>query len=187
MADFSAVRALTQHWWVVLLRGVLAILFGVMAYAWPGVTLAVLVLFWGAYALTDGIFEVIAGIRSKWGALTFLGVLGIAAGIVTFVWPGITAITLVWVFAFWAIVAGVLQVSAAIRLRKEVQGEWLWILSGVCMVVLGVLLMLYPGAGALSIIWLIAGLAVVWGILLVMLAFKMKSLGARMAVHPATA
>ena len=187
MADFSAVRVLTQHWWVVLLRGVLAILFGVMAYAWPGVTLAVLVLFWGAYALTDGIFEVIAGVRGKWGALTLLGVLGIAAGIVTFVWPGITAITLVWVFAFWAIVAGVLQVSAAIRLRREIQGEWLWILSGVCTALLGVLLLLYPGAGALSIIWLIAGLAVVWGILLVMLAFKLKGLGARTGVAPAPA
>jgi uncharacterized membrane protein HdeD (DUF308 family) len=162
MAGFSAVRALTQHWWVVLLRGILAILFGILAYAWPGVTIAVLVLFWGAYALIDGILAVVAGIRGKWGALSVVGLLGIAAGVVTFLWPGITAITLVWIFAFWAIVAGVLQVSAAIRLRKEVQGEWLWILSGVCMVVLGVLLMLYPGAGALSIIWLIAGLAVIW-------------------------
>jgi len=187
MADFSAVRAMAQHWWVVLIRGVLAILFGIMAFAWPGVTLAVLVLFWGAYALFDGVFEVIAGIRGKWGSLVVLGLLGIAAGVITFLWPGITAITLLWVFAFWAIVAGVLQISAAIRLRKEVQGEWLWILSGLCTVLLGVLLILYPGAGALSVIWLIASLAVVWGILLVFLAFKLKGLGARVAPQPAVA
>ncbi len=116
-----------------------------------------------------------------------LGLVGVAAGIVAFVWPGLTAITLVWVFAFWAIVAGVLQVSAAIRLRQEIQGEWLWILSGVCTVLLGVLLMLYPGAGALSVLWLIASLAVVWGILLVILAFKLKGLGTRMGFQPATA
>jgi uncharacterized membrane protein HdeD (DUF308 family) len=187
MADFSAVRALTRHWWVVLLRGVLAILFGIMAYAWPGVTLAILVLLWGAYALTDGIFEVIAGVRARWGALIVLGVLGILAGVVAFVWPGITAITLVWIFAFWAIVAGVLQVSAAIRLRREVQGEWLWIVSGLCTAVLGVLLLISPGAGALSLVWLIASLAVAWGILLVMLAFKLKGLGARTGVAPAAA
>jgi uncharacterized membrane protein HdeD (DUF308 family) len=179
MADFSAVRALKRHWWVVLLRGVLAILFGVMAYTWPGVTLTILILIWGAYALTDGIFEVIAGVRAKWGSLIVLGVLGILAGVITFVWPGVTAITLVWVFAFWAIVAGVLQVSAAIRLRKEVQGEWLWILSGLCTALLGVLLLLYPGAGALSITWLIASLAIAWGILLVILAFKLKGIGAK--------
>jgi uncharacterized membrane protein HdeD (DUF308 family) len=187
MADFSAVRALAQHWWVVLLRGVLAILFGVLAWAWPGVTLAVLVLIWGAYALTDGLFEVIAGIRGKWGSLVVLGLLGIAAGVVTFVWPGITAITLIWVFAFWAIVAGILQVSAAIRLRQEVQGEWLWIVSGVFTVLLGVLLLLYPGAGALSVTWLIGSLAAAWGILLCMLAFKLKGLGARMGIQNATA
>ncbi len=116
-----------------------------------------------------------------------LGLLGIAAGVVTFVWPGITAITLIWVFAFWAIVAGILQVSAAIRLRQEVQGEWLWIVSGVFKVLLGVLLLLYPGAGALSVTWLIGLLAVAWGVLLVALAFKLKGLGARMGIQHATA
>ncbi|HEY2797311.1 MAG TPA: HdeD family acid-resistance protein [Thermoanaerobaculia bacterium] len=187
MADFSAARTLSQHWWVVLLRGVLAILFGVMAFAWPGVTLAILVLLWGAYALVDGIFEVIAGVRGKWGSLVVLGLLGIGAGIVTFLWPGITAITLVWVFAFWAIVAGILQVSAAIRLRKEIQGEWLWIVSGVFTVIVGVLLLLYPGAGALSVTWLIGSLAVAWGILLVMLAVKLKGLGTTLGIRPVTA
>src|SRR5215510_16405660 len=115
---FSAVRTLSEHWWVLLLRGLLAIAFGIMAFAWPGVTLAVLVLLFGAYALVDGIFEVIAGFRAKWWGLVFLGILGIAAGVITFMWPHITAIALLWLIAFWAIVVGIMQISAAIRLRR---------------------------------------------------------------------
>ena len=126
------IRTLAEHWWVLLLRGIVAILFGLIAYARPVLTIAVLVLLWGAYALVDGIFEVVAGVKAKYGTLIFLGILGIAAGLVTFFWTAITAITLLYVIAFWAIVAGVMQIAAAIRLRKEVQGEWLWILSGVC-------------------------------------------------------
>ncbi len=179
------IGTLAQHWWVVLLRGIAAILFGLMSYAWPGVTLAVLVLIWGAYALVDGIFEVVAGVRARYGSLILLGILGIAAGVVTFFWPGITAIALLWIIAFWAIVAGVLQISAAVRLRKEIQGEWLWILSGVCTVVLGCLLIARPGAGALSVVWLIAFFAIAWGILLVILAFKLKGHHGRMQARTA--
>ena len=142
------IRTLAEHWWVLLLRGLAAILFGIVAYAWPGVAIAFLVLIWGAYALIDGIFEVVAGIRAKYGALVLLGLLGIAAGVVTFLWPGVTAVTLLWIIAFWAIVAGAMQIAAAIRLRKEVQGEWLWILSGACMIVLGVLLHAPPRGGS---------------------------------------
>ena len=177
MAGFSAVRTLAAHWWVLLLRGLIAILFGIMAFAWPGVTLAALVLLWGAYALVDGIFEVIAGVRGKWWGLVFLGILGIAAGVLTFMWPGITAIALLWVIAIWAIVIGIMQIAAAIRLRKEVQGEWLWILSGILTVILGVLLIARPGAGALSVLWLIGWFAIAWGILLCILAFKVKKMG----------
>jgi uncharacterized membrane protein HdeD (DUF308 family) len=174
---------MADHWWVVLLRGVMAILFGILAFAWPGLTLVLLVLLWGAYALVDGAFAVVHGLRTKWWSLVFLGLLGIAAGIVAFLWPGITAITLVWVIAIWAIAAGALQISAAIRLRKEVRGEWLWMLSGVCSVVLGVLLMLYPGSGALSVLWLIGAFAIAWGVLLAILSFKLKG----MKVAPARA
>ncbi len=177
MAGFSAVRTLAAHWWLLLLRGLIAILFGIMAFAWPGVTLAALVLLWGAYALVDGIFEVIAGVRGKWWGLVFLGILGIAAGVLTFMWPGITAIALLWVIAIWAIVIGIMQISAAIRLRKEVQGEWLWILSGILTVILGVLLIARPGAGAVSVLWLIGWFAIAWGILLCILAFKVKKMG----------
>ena len=179
------IRTLAQHWWVLLLRGLLAIVFGLLTFANPGITIAVLVLFWGAYALVDGIFEVIAGIRAKWGSLILLGILGIAAGIVTFMWPGITAIVLLYIIAFWAIVAGVMQIAAAIRLRKEIEGEWLWILSGVCTVILGGLLIAKPGAGAISVAWLIASFAVAWGILLVMLSFRLKSHAGRVVATPA--
>lgn len=185
MALFSAVRTMAEHWWVVLLRGILAILFGVLAYTWPGLTVLILVTIWGAYAMIDGIVGVVAGVRGKWGSLVVIGLIGIAAGIVAFLWPGLTAVTLLWVIAFWAIVAGVLQISAAIRLRKEVQGEWLWVLSGILTIGLGVLFFLYPGAGILSVTWLIAALAIVWGILLVMLSFKLKGLKGRVAAQPA--
>src|SRR5262245_32503156 len=174
---FSAVKTLSEHWWVLLLRGLLAIAFGIMTFAWPQVTLAVLVLLWGAYALVDGIFEVIAGVRGKWWGLVFLGILGIAAGILTFMWPHITALALLWVIAIWAIVIGIMQISAAIRLRKEVQGEWLWILTGILTVALGVLLIARPGAGVLSVVWMIGWFAIVWGILLCLLAFKVKRIG----------
>lgn len=179
------IRTLAQHWWVLLLRGLLAIVFGLLTFARPGITIVVLVLFWGAYALVDGIFEVIAGVRAKWGSLVFLGILGIGAGIVTFMWPGMTAIVLLYIIAFWAIVAGIMQIAAAIRLRKEIEGEWLWILSGVCTVLLGVLLIARPGAGAVSLVWLIASFAIAWGILLVILAFKLKGHAGRLLAKPA--
>jgi len=179
------VRSLAQHWWVLLLRGLAAIVFGLITYANPGISIAVLVLFWGAYALVDGIFEVIAGVRAKWGSLILLGVLGIIAGIVTFMWPGITALVLLYIIAFWAIVAGVMQIAAAIRLRKEIQNEWLWILSGLCTLILGGLLIARPGAGAVSLVWLIASFAIAWGVLLVILSFRLKGFHGRMAAKTA--
>jgi uncharacterized membrane protein HdeD (DUF308 family) len=185
MAVFSAVRTMSDHWWVVLLRGVLAILFGVLAFAWPGLTVVILVTIWGIYALIDGIFGVVAGIRGKWTSLVVLGLLGIAAGVVALLWPGLTAITLLWILAIWIIVAGAMQISAAIRLRKEVQGEWLWIASGVLMVGLGLLFFLRPGAGILSVTWLLGSLAIVWGILLVMLSFRLKGLKGKLAPQAA--
>ena len=186
MAGFSAIRTMSDHWWVVLLRGVLAILFGILAWTWPGLTVLLLVTIWGAYAFVDGVFEVVAGIRGKWTSLVVLGLLGIAAGVVAFLWPGLTAVTLLWILAFWAIAAGVMQIAAAVRLRREIEGEWLWILTGLLTVGLGVLLFLHPGEGILSVVWLVASLAVVWGVLLVMLSFKLKGLKGRVAV-PQTA
>ena len=181
----SALRTMSEHWWVVLLRGVLAILFGILAFAWPGLTVLILVTLVGVYALFDGVFAIVAGVKGKWTSLVILGILGIAAGLVALLRPGVTALSLVWILAVWLIVAGAMQISAAVRLRKEVQGEWLWILSGVLMIALGAVFFLNPGAGVLSITWLIGSLAIVWGALLVMLSFKLKGLKGRLTPQPA--
>ena len=176
---------LRHYWWALAIRGFVALLFGLMTFFIPGVTLAVLVLWFGAYALVDGVFELFEGVRTKYGMLIFLGILGIAAGLITFFWPAITAITLLYIIAFWAIVVGVMQIGAAFRLRKEVQGEWLWILSGLCMVVLGFLLIARPGPGALSLIRVIGWFAIVWGFMLVMLAFRLKAHVRKLVAKPA--
>ena len=179
------IRTLAQHWWVLLLRGLLAIAFGLFTFWHPVASIAALVLLWGAYMLVDGIFELVAGVRAKVGSLVLLGVLGIVAGLVALVMPAVAAMALVWIIAFWAIVAGVMQISAAVRLRKEVQGEWLWILSGICTVVLGILILMRPGAGALSLVWLIGSFAIAWGVLLVILAFRLKGHAGRMMTRTA--
>lgn len=177
--DVTLLHALGRVWWLVLLRGVAAIVFGVLAWSWPGATLITLVLFWGAYALVDGVAALWAGWQAKDGGkpmwqVVLIGVLGIAAGIVTFVSPGITAIALLMLIAVWAIATGVFQIAAAVRLRKEIANEWLLILSGALSVAFGVLMVASPGAGALAVLWLIGAFAVAYGALLVVLAFKLK-------------
>ena len=187
--DVQLLQTLGRNWWLVLLRGIAAIVFGLLAWAWPGVTLVTLVLFWGAYALVDGVAALIGGWKTKDGGkpmwtVVLVGLVGIAAGIFTFLQPGVTAIALLILIAVWAIVQGVLEISAAIRLRKEIQNEWLLILSGLLSVAFGVLMILNPGAGAIAVLWLIGAFAVAYGVLLVILSFKLKKHG---AVRPAAA
>ena len=170
---------MAKNWGWLLLRGVAAIAFGVLAFLWPGVTLLVLALFWGAWAFADGLLALIAAfrIREKGRAhwpLVLIGILGIAAGVVTFVSPGLTAIALLMFIAAWALITGVLQIVVAIRLRREIEGEWLLALSGIVSVVFGVLMVLRPGAGALAVIWIIGGWSIAFGLLLVMVALKLK-------------
>ena len=177
--DVQLLQTLGRNWWLVLLRGIAAIVFGLLAWAWPGVTLVTLVLFWGAYALVDGVAALIGGWKTKDGGkpmwtVVLVGIVGILAGIFTFLRPGVTAFALLILIAVWAIVQGVLEISAAIRLRKEIQNEWLLILSGVLSVAFGVLMILNPGAGAIAVLWLIGAFAVAYGALLVFLSFKLK-------------
>lgn len=151
---------LIRHWWALALRGVLAILFGIMAIVWPGLTLATLILLFGAYALVDGVFAVVNGIssygeRKRWWVTVLEGIAGIVVGIVTFLWPDLTALTLLTIIGVWAIFTGVMEIVGAIQLRKVIEGEWLYILSGIASVIFGVLVILFPGAGALSLTWLI--------------------------------
>jgi uncharacterized membrane protein HdeD (DUF308 family) len=182
------VMTLARNWWVLALRGLCAIIFGILAFVWPGITLGVLVLFYGAYALVDGILTIIAALSKRqgsglpWWALLLEGLLGIAAGIVTFAWPGITALFLLFLIAAWAIVTGIFEIIAAIRLRKEIEGE-LWLaLSGIVSIIFGVLLFVRPGAGALTVVWLIGAYAIFFGIFLLALAFRLKRFKERASV-----
>lgn len=177
---------LSDRWWVLLVRGLIAIAFGVIVYTRPGISLAALVLLFGAYSLADGVLGVWAAFASRkdrdnWWVLLLWGLVGIGVGIITFLAPGITTLALLFYIAIWAIVIGVLQVIAAVKLRREIQGEWLLGLAGVVGIAFGVMLMARPGAGALAVLWMIAGYAVLSGILLIVLAFKVKKFGARLA------
>jgi uncharacterized membrane protein HdeD (DUF308 family) len=171
--------ALGRNWWVLLLRGIVAIVFGVLAWLLPGIALVTLILMFGAFALADGVLGAwlaYAGRKQNehWWVLLLWGLAGIAFGILSFVKPGITALVLVLYIGAWAAVTGVLEIVAAVRLRKEITGEWLLALGGVLSLVFGAWLLLQPEAGALALIWLIACYAVAFGVLLVLLAFKVR-------------
>ena len=168
---------LAGNWWALLLRGIAAVLFGLAAIFWPGLTLFVLVVFFGAYALVDGVFAIVAGIRGSGGRRWLLlaeGALGVLAGLVAFFYPGITALVLLYVIAFWAIFTGVLKVVMAVSLRREVENEWLMVLSGVVSVLFGGILAVLPGVGLLSLVWLVGIYAIVFGAALIVLGFRVR-------------
>jgi uncharacterized membrane protein HdeD (DUF308 family) len=171
-------HALARNWWLILLRGICAILFGVLTFVWPGVTLLTLVLLYGAYAFVDGVLAVWAALvvgktDARWWLLV-IGLLGIAVGLVTVLMPGITALILLLFIAAWAIVIGVMQIIGAIRLRKEIDNEWMLIASGVLSVLFGVILVVQPGAGALGLLFVIGVYAVIYGVMLVSLALRLR-------------
>ncbi|WP_113701632.1 HdeD family acid-resistance protein [Nonomuraea lactucae] len=170
---------LARVWWLVLIRGIAAIIFGVLALIWPGITLWVLVIFFGAYALVSGAFSLVAGFRHEAKSRAWLiisGIIGILAGIIAFVWPGITSLALLFVVAFWAIFTGVSEIVAGIQMRQVIQNEWALIVGGVLSVIFGVLLLIWPGAGLLTLVWLLGIFAVLYGIAMVILSFKVKKL-----------
>ena len=176
----TVVDTLRLNWWLLALRGLVAIAFGVLAFAWPGVTLLSLVWLFGAFALVNGLLSLVLAVKTpkgypKVGSVIVGGLLGILAGLLTFVMPAITAIGLLILIAAWAIVTGIMEVVAAIRLRKVITNEWLLILAGIVSVAFGVVLLLQPAAGALVLIWWIGAWALVFGILLMILAFRMRN------------
>jgi uncharacterized membrane protein HdeD (DUF308 family) len=175
--------SLTRNWWAVALRGAFAIAFGVVALIWPGITVYALVLLFGAYAIVDGGFSIVAGLgrgaRSAEGTggrvwLILAGVAGVIAGVLAFLWPGITAVALLWVIAAWAMATGALEIIAAVRLRRELRHEWLLALSGVLTVAFGILLVVWPAAGVLTLVTLIGVAAIIFGVTLVALAFRLR-------------
>src|SRR5215510_5979407 len=172
---------MTQNWWAIALRGLVAVLFGIAAFMWPGITLRFLVALFGAYALVDGIFAVIEAfrrdvVRERWWALLFEGFVGIAIGVLTFTWPRLTAMGLLYLIAFWAIVTGVFEIITAIRLRHEIRGEWMMALIGILSIALGFLMIAFPVAGALSVVLMIGAFVFAMGVLMIALGFKLRSL-----------
>ena len=182
----ALLRAMADKWWLLLLRGIAAIVFGILAFIWPVITLLTLTLLWGAFAVADGIFALggaISGPSGQMGSrvwLAIVGIAGILAGLLAFAWPGLTALVLLVFIAVWAIIIGVMQIWGAIQLRKEIEGEWLLILSGLLSVAFGVLLLVQPGAGALAVVWIIGWYAILAGCIYIALAFRLKKLK-----HPA--
>jgi uncharacterized membrane protein HdeD (DUF308 family) len=180
---------LAKNWWTVALRGAIAIIFGLVALFWPAITLTALVLVFGAFVLLSGVLLAIAAFRDglnhahSW-LLLLEGAIGIVIGMLAFIWPGITALVLLYLIAAWAMVTGVLEIIAAIQIRKEIENEWLLAIAGIASVLFGVLLIIWPVAGALAILWIIATYATIFGVLLLILAFRLRTWGSdRANVH----
>lgn len=174
----SLVHALAKNWWLEVLRGVAAIILGILAFVWPGIVLLTLVLFWGAFALVDGVLAIAAAVKGgnpmpRWW-LAIVGIAGIAAGALTFLMPGLTALVLVTFIAVWAIILGVMEIYGAIKLRKEIDGEWFLILNGALSVVFGILLLWRPGIGAVALVWIIGAYAIILGIIYVLFGLKLR-------------
>jgi len=182
------VIVLARNWWALVLRGLFAVLFGIMALAWPGITLGALVLLYGAYALADGVFAIAAVMAGRtggrpWWSLLVEGLVGIAVGIMTFAWPGITALVLLYLIAAWAVVTGIFEIIAAIELREEIRGEWLLALSGILSILFGLALVIWPGAGAVALVWVIGAYAIAFGALLIALGFRLRSWSRRESIR----
>jgi uncharacterized membrane protein HdeD (DUF308 family) len=174
----SLLHTMAGNWWLEVLRGVAAIIFGILAFAWPGITLLTLVLFWGAFALVDGVLAIIAAVKGgnpmpRWW-LAIVGLAGLAAGALTFLMPGLTALVLVTFIAVWAIILGVMEIVGAIKLRKEIQGEWLLILNGAISVLFGLVLLWRPVTGAIALVWIIGAYAIILGVIYVMFGLKLR-------------
>jgi len=178
--------SITQNWWAVALRGIVAIIFGIVAFLMPGPTLLALVFLFAAFAFVDGVFALVSGIRRAQGGkpdwmLIIGGLAGIVVGILGFASPDTVAVALLAWIAAWAILTGIFAVVAAYRMREVLQGEWLLALNGIVSVLFGLYLIFFPGAGAIAIVWIIALWAIVSGAILLVLAFRLRSRAERIS------
>src|SRR6266516_5595939 len=177
------IETLKRHWWVPVIRGIFAIVFGIIAFVYPGLTIATLVLFFGAWVLIDGIFRIVGAIGhrasdSDWGWQLVIGLLGIVVGLLTFHAPQITALALVIYVAAWARMIGASEIAAAVKLRREIKGEWFLILMGLASIVFAILLLWNPVLGAATLIWIMAWYAVIFGVLAIIFGLRLRSLPA---------
>lgn len=186
----SATGPIAAHWWVPLLRGIVSIIFGVVLFAYPISAVGAFVIIFGAFALVDGLLAIFQALRfahpssGQWWMQLLAGVAGVIVGLVTFFYPAITALTLGWLIATWAIVTGGFEIGAAFRLRKDVPGELFLIVAGLLSVVVGVALFFFPLAALLAWVWIVAVYAILAGILLCMLAFRLRGLGPKASARP---
>lgn len=176
---------LSRNWWLVVVRGVLAILFGLIALFWPGLTFFLLVLMFGVYAIVDGLFAIYSGVvrsrySSRWWVFLLEGIISLIAGVIALARPGWAGVALVLVIAAWAVVTGILEIIAAVRLRREITNEWLLGFSGFVSILLGILLFFQPLTGGLVVTLMIGAYALIFGVLLVFLGFRLRKLD----VHP---
>ena len=180
---YRDVGYLSWNWGALVVRGGLAILFGLIAFIMPGITLKMLIALFAGYAFVDGVFALIAATRRQhgrpWWALVIMGLAGIGAAMIALFMPGLTALTLLFVIAGWAIASGVLEVVAAVRLRKQIEGEWILGLIGVLSIAFGVWMWLRPGEGALAVVFTIGAYAIMVGAMLVGLGLKLRGLHKR--------
>jgi uncharacterized membrane protein HdeD (DUF308 family) len=172
--------ALARNWWSLVIRGCLGILIGLLTFIWPGITLTALVFLFAGYALADGVLSLAGAMRAvasheRWGSLLLEGIAGIGAAVVTVLWPAITALSLVYVIAAWAIMTGIFEITAPMRLRKLIPGEWLLVLCGIASVLFGVLISATPLAGALVISIWFGAYVLIFGVILVALGFRLRS------------
>src|SRR5436309_12537521 len=175
------IETLKRHWWVPVIRGIAAIVFGIIAFVYPGLTIATLVLFFGAWVLIDGIFRIVGAIGHRasdadWGWHLVIGILGIVVGLLTFHAPQITALALVIYIAAWALMIGATEIATAIKLRREIKGEWFLVLMGLLSIAFAALLLWNPLAGSAALIWIIAWYPVIFGVLGIFLGFRLRSL-----------
>lgn len=182
LASRPLLEGLAKNWWLILARGICAIIFGVLAFIWPEITLLTLVVLYGLFALADGVLSLLAAITSDKGDtpaprwwLAIVGLLGIAAGVVTLLWPGMTAVVLLVFIALWSIATGAMEIVGAIKLRKEIRDEWLLIAAGTLAVLFGLALLAWPAAGALGLILVIGSFAIVYGALLISFAMRLRN------------
>ena len=179
LAERALFSSLADNWWLFLLRGLIAIAFGVLAFRWPGLTLLTLTYLWGAYALLDGIVALSAAIFGPGDAgprwwLAFAGLCGVLSAFIAFFMPGMTALILLMFIAGWAIAVGALQIWGATQLRQILNDTWLLGLSGALSIAFGILLIVQPGAGALSLVWIIGWYAILVGCSFVAFAWRLK-------------